>query len=107
MTRPRALPDVARGGGAQLVDAGRRRVAVLAGADRRDGGVLDVDRCRKIGLADAERNDVAALADERIDFGQHDKSVLGAQAFAAPADLRRGLGRSRGAFIASRSRVVA
>ena len=82
--------DIACSRGAQLVDAGRRRVAVLAGSDRRDPRVLNVHGRRKIGLSDAKRNDVLALTDQRVHFRQHDKSVFGAKAFASPADPGHG-----------------
>jgi hypothetical protein len=68
MSMPRSRAHRARGRGAQFVDAGRRRVAVLAAADRVDGGVLDVHRRREVGLADAEGNDVLAVADQAVDF---------------------------------------
>ena len=69
---------------AQLVDAGRGRVAVLAALDRADRRLLHVLGRREVGLADAEADDVLALARERVDFGEHDEGVFGAQA------LRRG-----------------
>ena len=88
-----ARAHVARRCGAQLVDAGGRRIAVLAGANRRDRRVLDIDRRREVGLADAERDDVAALANEVVDFGEHDECVLGAERFAATADARNDVRR--------------
>ena len=45
---------------AQGQDAGRRRIAVMAVAQRLDGGLDDVRRRREIRLADAEIDDVAA-----------------------------------------------
>src|SRR5256885_8903524 len=50
---------------AQLVDPRRRRVAVLARLDGADRRLLHVVRRREIGLADAEADDVPALARER------------------------------------------
>jgi hypothetical protein len=84
---PRA--DVLRRDRAQLVDAGRRRVAVLTAFDRGDARLLDVLGRREIGLADAERNDVLSLPDQRIDFRQHDESVLGAERFGPPREFHR------------------
>jgi hypothetical protein len=72
-----------RRGSAQFVDAGRRRIAVFAGADRGDRSVLDVLRRRKIRLADTKRQDVLAAPRERVHFGQHDERVLGAERLAA------------------------
>jgi hypothetical protein len=46
---------------AQRQDAGRRRVAVMAVAQRLDRGLDDVVRRAEVGLADAEIDDVAAL----------------------------------------------
>jgi hypothetical protein len=79
------LSHVARSRRAQFVDPGRRRVAVLARANRRDRGVLDVYRRRKIRLANAERDDVASRAHEVVHLGEHDEGVLGAEALAAAA----------------------
>jgi hypothetical protein len=64
---------------AQLVDAGRGRIAVLAALDRPDRGFLDVLRRRKVGLADAEADDVLALAREGVDLGEHDEGILGTE----------------------------
>ena len=47
---------------AQRQDAVRRRVAVMAVAQRLDGGLDDVLGRAEVGLADAEIDDVAALA---------------------------------------------
>ena len=66
----------------------REPIAVLAGADRRDCRFLHVDRCREVGLADAERDDVLALTRERIDFGEHDERVLGAERLGAARERR-------------------
>ena len=64
----------------QLVDAGRRRVAVLAAANRGDRRILDVGRRREVWLADAERDHVLAGTDQRVDLGQNDECVFGAEA---------------------------
>jgi hypothetical protein len=69
---------VARRRFAQRIDAGRGRIAVLALADRPDAGFLHVHRRGKVRLADAEADDVLALAGERVDFGEYHEGVLGA-----------------------------
>ena len=100
--------DVARRRRAQLVDAGRRRVAVLAAADRGDRGVLDVVRRREVRLADAERHDVLAAARQRVHLGQHDECVLGAERIGAPRQRRHGRQRCGcAAFIGSLLRLRA
>jgi hypothetical protein len=76
---------------AQRIDARRGRVAVLALADGADAGLLHVQGRREIGLADAEADDVLALGGQRIDLGQHDEGVLGAEGLRAFADLGHGL----------------
>ena len=65
---------------AQLVDAGRGRVAVLAALDGADRRLLHVVRRREVGLADAEADDVLALARERVHFGEDDEGVFGSEA---------------------------
>ena len=87
--RGRDARQVMRRRGAQLVDARRRRVAVLAVADGRDRGVLDVRRRWEVGLPDAERDDVLALPRQRVDLRQHDESVLGAERFGAARQRRQ------------------
>ena len=72
-----------RGGRTQFVDAGRRRIAMAAGADCSDGRVLHVHRRRKVGLADAEGDDVRAAADQAIHLRQHDERIFGAEGFGA------------------------
>ena len=94
--QPAPRTHVTRRRGAQLVDARRRRVAVLPAAYRRDRRVLHVRRCREIRLADAERHDVLAGAHQRVDLGQHDEGVLGAERLGATRQRRhdrlRGVG---------------
>ena len=82
------MADVARGGGAQFVDARRRRIAVFAGANRGDRSVLNVHGRGEVRLADAERNDVASLTLQRVDLGQYDECILGAKRVTAVADGR-------------------
>src|SRR5207244_13304656 len=88
--QPASGAKLLRRGGTQLVDAGRWRVAVLAAFDRDDRRVLHVARRREIRLADAKRNDIASFACERVDFGENDKCVLGAERFGAPRKSRHG-----------------
>ena len=57
---------------------------------RSDSGVLHVDRRRKIGLSDAEGDDVRTAADQPVDFGQHDERVLGAEGLGAATELGHG-----------------
>ena len=59
-------------------------LAALDGADRR---LLHVVRRREVRLADAEADDVLALAGERVHFGQDDEGVFGAEASGAAADF--------------------
>ena len=65
---------------AQLRNAVRRRVAVMAVADRLDGGFGDVLGRLEVGLADAEVDDVAALGGKRVRARQHREGVLLADA---------------------------
>ena len=85
----RAL-DIGGNGLPQFIDAGGRCVAMLAATDGGHARVLDVHRCREVGLADAERHDVLAAADQRVHFGQHDEGILGAKVEGALADVRHG-----------------
>ena len=85
---PATAPHVGCCGGAQRVDACRRRIAMLAVADRGDRRVLDVRGRGEIGLADAERDDVTTLTHEIVDLGQHDECIFGAKAVATAADAR-------------------
>ena len=64
---------------AQLRDAGRRGVAVHALGDRADAGQADVLRRGKVGLSDAEGDDVLALADELVYLAEDHERVLRAQ----------------------------
>ena len=65
---------------AQRRDAVRRRVAVMAVAQRLDRGLDDVIGRAEIGLADAEIDDVAALRGQRIGARQHGEGVFLADA---------------------------
>ena len=67
-------------------DSGRVGIAVLAVAQRLDGGLDDMGRRFEIGLADAEIDDVAPLA---LQFGrprQHGEGVLLADALKGGID---------------------
>ena len=71
---------------AQGKDSGRIGIAVLAVAQRLDGGLDDMGRRFEIGLADAEIDDVAPLA---LQFGgprQHGEGVLLADALKGGID---------------------
>ena len=61
---------------------------MLAALDRDDRRLLHVARRREIRLADAERNDVASFARERVHFGENDKRILGSQRFGAARQPR-------------------
>ncbi len=93
--QPAHLTHVARRRFAQLGNAGRGGVAMLALADRLDGRILHVRGCMEIGLTDAERDDVLALAGELGHFGKHHEGVLGAERRGAAADLGHGGGSRR------------
>ncbi len=71
-----ALAEVGGHRLAQRRDADRRRVAVVAVAQRLDRCLDDEVGRAEIGLADAEIDDVAALRRERIGTRQHRKGVL-------------------------------
>ena len=75
-----ALVQVGGDGLAQRRNAGRRRVAVVAVAQRLDRGLDDELGRAEIGLADAEIDHVAALRDQRIGARQHGERVLLADA---------------------------
>ena len=71
---------------AQRRDAGRVGIAVLAVAQRLDGGLDDMGRRFEIGLADAEIDDVAPLT---LQFGrlrQHREGVFLADALKGGID---------------------
>ena len=72
--------EVRRHGLAQGRDPGRVGIAVLAVAQRLDRRLDDVRRGFEVGLADAEVDDVAALALQFGGFGEHREGVLVAQA---------------------------
>ena len=78
--------DVLRDCLAQLGDAGRGRVAVLAAADGGHGRVLDVHRRGEVGLADAEGDDVLAGGLQLGHFGEDDEGVFGAELVGPAAD---------------------
>ena len=61
---------------AQRQDAGRRRVAVVAVAQRLDRGLDDVVGRAEVRLADAEIDDVAALRGELGGARQHREGVF-------------------------------
>ena len=82
---PRA--QIVRGSRAQLVDPGARRVAVPAAADCRDCSLLHVFRRRKIGLSDAEGNDVPALPNQCVHLGQDDECIFGAERLRAAREF--------------------
>ena len=65
---------------AQRRNAGRRRIAVLAVAQRLDRGLDDMGGGFEIGLADAEVDDVAPLALQLRRLGEHREGVLFADA---------------------------
>src|SRR5262249_17325437 len=73
---PEALAEVGRHRLAQRRDADRRRVAVMAIAQRLDRGLDDEVGRAEIGLADAEIDDVAALRRQRLGTRQHRKGGL-------------------------------
>ena len=61
---------------AERLDAGRRRIAVMAVAERLDRRLDDVVGRAEIGLADAEIDDVAALRLQLGGAGEHGEGVL-------------------------------
>ena len=68
-------------------NAGRRRIAVMAVAQRLDRGLDDVVGRAEIRLADAEIDDVAALRGQRVGARQHGEGVF----LADPVEGRDGL----------------
>ena len=83
---PRRRCEVLRHRLAQGGDSRRVGIAVLAVAQRLDGGLDDMGRGFEIGLADAEIDDVAPLA---LQFGrprQHGEGVLLADALEGGID---------------------
>ncbi len=92
-----AVPALQVGGDrlAQGQDALRRRVAVVAVAQRLDGGFDDVGRRLEVGLADAEVDDVLALALERIGARQHLEGGLRSQPVQCRHQLQHGIPSSR------------
>ena len=81
---PKRLREIGRHRLAQRQDAGRRRIAVVAVAQRLDGRLDDEIRRAEIGLADAEIDDVAALGGERRGAGEHREGVFLADAGRKP-----------------------
>ena len=75
---------------AQRRDAVRRRVAVMAVAQRLDRRLDDVLGRAEVGLADAEIDDVAALRGERIGARQHGEGVFLADAVEGRDGLQHG-----------------
>ena len=65
---------------AQRRDAVRRRIAVMAVAQRLHRRLDDEIRRAEIGLADAEIDDVAALRDQGIGAGEHREGIFLADA---------------------------
>ena len=78
---------------AQRQDAVRRRVAVMAVAQRLDRRLDDVIGRAEIRLADAEIDDVAALRGERGGARQHGEGVLLADAIEGRDGLQHGVPR--------------
>ena len=76
---------------AQGQDALRRRVAVVAVAQRLDGGLDDMRRRLEVGLADAEVDDVLALALERVGAGEHLEGRLRSQPVERRHELQHGV----------------
>ena len=75
---------------AQRQDADRRRVAVMAVAQRLDRRLDDEIGRAEIRLADAEIDDVAALRGKRIGARQHGEGVLLADAVESRDGLQHG-----------------
>ena len=80
---------------AQRRDAVRRRVAVVAVAQRLDRGLDDEIGRAEIGLADAEIDDVAALRGQRVGARQHREGVFLADAVESGDGLEHILQSSR------------
>ncbi len=86
---------------AERQDADRRRIAVMAVAQRLHRRLDDMRRRREVGLADAEIDDVAAGADQVRGAGEDGEGVLLADARES-GDGRRGMRRSLRAFPSGR-----
>ena len=85
------LCEVGRDRLAQRRNAVRRRVAVVAVAQRLDRGLDDEVGRAEVGLADAEIDDVAALRRQRIGARQHGKGVFLADAVERGNGLQHGI----------------
>ena len=81
---------------AQRRDAGRRRVAVMAVAQRLDRRFDDEIRGAEIRLADAEADDVAALRRQRVGARQHGEGVFLADAVEGRDRFQHGVTPRRG-----------
>ena len=86
-----AAVEILGDGLAQRQDALRRRVAVMAVTQRLDGGFDDVGRRLEVGLADAEVDDVLALALQVGSARQHLEGRLRAEAFQIVDELQHGI----------------
>ena len=75
---------------AQRQDALRRRIAVVAIAQRLDGGFDDVARRLEVGLADAEIDDRLTLPLQFAGARQDLEGILGAEAIEIVGELQRG-----------------
>ncbi len=75
---------------AQRQDADRGRVAVMAVAQRLDGGLDDEIGRAEIRLADAEIDDVAALRREVHGAGQHGEGIFLADTIESGDGLEHG-----------------
>ena len=98
--------QVARDRLAQRQDALRRRVAVMAVAQRLDGGLDDVGRRLEVRLADAEVDDGLALALQRVGARQHLEGGLRAQALEVGYELQHGVSSKALPDLVSSSVVV-
>ena len=81
--------DVGGGLLADLADAARRRVVGRPVAHRPNGGIDDVVRSGKIGLADLEMDDVPTLGLEEPGVGEHLEGALGTQPGQALRETNR------------------
>src|SRR5665647_1385986 len=93
-----ALPVTPQVGGDRLAqgrNAVRRRVAVMAVAQRLDRRLDDEVRGAEIRLADAEIDDVAALRDQGIGTGEHREGVFLTDAVESRDGFQHGLSPRR------------
>ena len=86
-----ALVQVGGDSLAQRRDADRRRIAVVAVAQRLDRRLDDEVGRAEVGLADAEIDDVAALRDQLRRARQHGEGVLLADAVESGNRLQHGV----------------